>query len=133
MTTASSMAITSGSGPALDFFPRDLSEQHCTCDRWFLWSAHTHTCACDHAWLPTRHLMEHLPVHAGCRGAENGTLLRHSSFREAIMSILVSTYCVITILSFVLAFFFKGHLIRSNKLLHQTKVYQFVNISDSSM
>lgn len=146
MTTASFMAITPCSGPALGFPPRDLLEQCCTHDLQFLqphdvsgadlmfcstrgWYTHTHTCACDHTLLPTRHLMEHFLVRAGCRGAENGTLLHHSSFTEAIMPIFVSAYCAITILSFVLVFFFKGHLIRSNKLVHQTEVlHQFINL-----
>lgn len=124
----------------LGFSPRDLVEHSAPmscgfCSLWCLWCradvlqhtccAHTHISACDPTLLPMGHLMEHLPARAGCTGAENGTLLHHSSFREAIMSILVSTYCVITSLSFVLVFFFRGHLIRSNKLLHQTK---FINL-----
>lgn len=68
-------------------------------------------------------------MHAGCKGAESGTVLLRSAFIEAITSTLVSAYCVITILSFALAFLFKGHLIRSDKLVHQTKVlHQFINL-----
>ena len=56
-------------------------------------------------------------------------MLGHPGFIEAIMSILVSACCVITSLSFVLAFFFRGLLIRSDKLVHQTKVlHQFINL-----
>jgi len=46
-----------------------------------------------------------------------------------MMLILVSAYCIITILSFGLALFSKGCLIRSNKLVHQTEVlHQFINL-----
>lgn len=57
-------------------------------------------------------------VHAGRKGSESGTILRRPGFIEATMLIPVNAYCAITILSFVLAFFFKGHLIKGNKLVH---------------
>ena len=68
-------------------------------------------------------------MHAGCKRAERGTKLHRSGFIEVMMLILVSAYCIITILSFGLALFSKGCLIRSNKLVHQTEVlHQFINL-----
>lgn len=61
--------------------------------------------------------------------AKEQKVTQHSSgFRESIMSIPVDAYCIMSILSFVLAFFFEGHLIRSDKLVHQTKILHLFNL-----
>lgn len=77
-----------------------------------MWLAHTHVCMCTNFFL----IWWSTCLVQRSRKRHNAPSLW---FYKGNYVILVSAYHVITILSFVLAFFFKAHLIRSNKLVHQ--------------